>query len=591
MDSDKIELLAVNCITDAFVYCNKLKPFIPIQDKEPVWDGHIYINTSKGTYSRIPTQVKGKLCKSLPKKPSYPISILNLKNYKRDGGVLYFVVFIVGNERHPHYASLAPLDLRRLIKQAKGNASISVHLEPLPQVDNDFESEIIEFYFDCKRQTSFSDSKVLTLEDTIQKGYPITYRIHDAKNQVDALLRLGDRYRYIYANVGNSEQPIYVPVGDQPYKLMPLPLVQLPVLVGKQAFFDSYQDGHSSFERIIIIDDFFRININKATREAKLEATLNTKSLKRYINQVKFLYEAFTTGYFNLNKEKIEFQTISSDDLVDIKSRYKFWSRVVDTLTKLHVDLDLIDITDFDDEEISKLKILCSLILDGESVGQDHDVSNVSVLELKKYTVLLFSEKLQDGTYSAKDFFSFTDSKCIYVKGENGSIVLPIFSAVFAREDAYKLINIDFSRIPEEYEKASQYCQDISTYANQDILNIITAYDRQVKKDKRFINAALILCDWMLLKFGDTNLGYIYSLNRFQILHRINNGLNEKEIGELIDLSETEIPISAKWAIHILLGDVTRAERYWYKMTEPEKSNHKKYPIYTLAKNISPLYE
>ena len=592
MDSDKIELLAVNCITDKFAYSDIIKTFIPTNDKEPVWDGHIYICKSKGNYYRIPAQVKGKLCKHLPKKPSYPVSLINLRNYKRDGGILYFVVFIQDNERFPFYASLAPLDLKRLIKQANGQASISIPLEPLPKVNNEFESELIEFYFDCKRQTSFSDSEVLTLDETIRKGYPITYRVHNASNQVDALLKLGDRYRYIYANVGNGTTPIYVPVGDQPFKLMPFPTVRKPVCVNDQIFFDSYQEGHSSYERVIIIDEFFRINSDKAEKRAKLEATLNTTSLSRYIKQVKFLYSALNNGYFNLGSERIEFNEIPQDDLDDINNRMKFWSRVVNALELLHVNLNLIDITNFGDEEIGRLKLLCRLVIDKHSVKLNLESSSVSVLELGDYSLLLLCEEQKNGKFTGKDFFSISDSKCVYLKNDNEhSVVLPIYSAVFFREDAHKLINIDYDNIIEKYEKAFSYSHDISIYVNQDVLNMIMAFDRQVKKDIRLINAALSLANWLISKYSDTEHSYIYQINKYQILMRKNSALTNQEVNELLDLSESDIPPNAKWAVLILVKDVTRAERYWNKLTDEEKLEHKNYPIYTLAKQISSKYE
>lgn len=89
-DSKKIELAAVNCITDAFFKSKRLTPYIPINDKEPVWDGHIYIKHGNKGFSRIPTQVKGKSAKRLPTKPTFSVKLVNLENYKRDGGVIFF---------------------------------------------------------------------------------------------------------------------------------------------------------------------------------------------------------------------------------------------------------------------------------------------------------------------------------------------------------------------------------------------------------------------------------------------------------------------------------------------------------------------
>ena len=61
-NSTKIEQAAVNCITDAFFKSKRLTPYIPTNDKEPVWDGHIYIKHGNNGYSRIPTQVGKGAC-------------------------------------------------------------------------------------------------------------------------------------------------------------------------------------------------------------------------------------------------------------------------------------------------------------------------------------------------------------------------------------------------------------------------------------------------------------------------------------------------------------------------------------------------
>lgn len=167
--SNKIELAAVNRVTDAFYHSQRLDPYIPTHDKEPVWDGNIYILHGNKGYSKIPSQVKGKCVKKLPINPKFPITVVNLENYKRDGGVAYFVVFIIDNEKHPYYHLLTPIDLKRYIKQANSQKEVGIPLSPLPEVTGDVENEFIQFFYDCKKQTSFSSNEVLPLEEVIKK--------------------------------------------------------------------------------------------------------------------------------------------------------------------------------------------------------------------------------------------------------------------------------------------------------------------------------------------------------------------------------------------------------------------------------------
>lgn len=222
-NSVKIEQAAVNCITDAFYGSDRLTPYIPTNDKEPVWDGNIYISHGNHGTSRIPTQVKGKTVKSLPSKPTYPVSVINLENYKRDGGVIYFVVFIIDNNRFPYFKFLAPIDLKRYIKQAKGKSKVSIPLEPLGPVESDLENRFIQFYYDCKKQTSFTSNETLSLEEAIRKGYSLNYQVHGIQDQNDAFRYLTSHYIYLYANVGDNNNSVLYPIGDQPYKLFFLP--------------------------------------------------------------------------------------------------------------------------------------------------------------------------------------------------------------------------------------------------------------------------------------------------------------------------------------------------------------------------------
>lgn len=419
MDSDQIELLAVNCVTDAFAFCKKLKTYIPTKDKEPAWDGHIYINPSKGNYLRIPTQVKGKVCKRLPNKKTYPVSVLNLRNYKRDGGIIYFVVYIVGTERHAYYHCLAPIDLKRLIKQANGNSSIAVPLYPLGSIDDERENEFVEFYYDCKKQTSLADCKTITMEEAIKKGYPLNYTVHGASNQVEALMLLGERYHYIYANVGSSDNPIMMPVGDQPVKLFALPTVNKPVKVGETIFFTDYKEGLTRTERTVIIGDFMTIKVVKGQKKSNIISELKLNRLDKFYQQINFLFHAFIAGCFELGDEHVPFNTIPQEDIEDITSRYNFWTRIVECLRMLNCDISLIDITDFTDEDFGRLKLLAKIILDKQPVAQTKELANFCVLEFGKYSVFLRSEKQSDGKYLGVDFFSLVKDACVQCVSED----------------------------------------------------------------------------------------------------------------------------------------------------------------------------
>lgn len=101
MVSKQIEDIAAHTVSLYFSKSNTVSPYIATNDKEPCWDGNLYLytnpdKTNASLYGRIPVQVKGKTFKSekIKNEIKYTVSYVNLNNYKRDGGILYFVVGI-----------------------------------------------------------------------------------------------------------------------------------------------------------------------------------------------------------------------------------------------------------------------------------------------------------------------------------------------------------------------------------------------------------------------------------------------------------------------------------------------------------------
>ncbi|MCD7772063.1 MAG: DUF4365 domain-containing protein [Oscillospiraceae bacterium] len=125
MDNIAIENFAISAVKDSILMSEYLNPYISDNDKEPSWDGHIYIYDKKGKkkedlIGRVPVQVKGTLKDDLSKdKISYPMEVADLRNYLRDGGVILFVVYINYSDESIHrkiyYFELTPINLRMLI--------------------------------------------------------------------------------------------------------------------------------------------------------------------------------------------------------------------------------------------------------------------------------------------------------------------------------------------------------------------------------------------------------------------------------------------------------------------------------------------
>ena len=579
-NSTKIEQAAVNCITDAFFKSKRLTPYIPTNDKEPVWDGHIYIKHGNNGYSRIPTQVKGKSVKKLPKKTTFSVKIINLENYKRDGGVVYFVVFITEGKRFPYVKFLAPIDIKRIIKNAKGKSETAITLVPLGTVEGDLENQFIQFYYDCKKQTSTASSEILSMEDALQKGYSISYQVHGIDDELEAFRYATSHFTYLYANIENSGVKTLYPIGDQPYKLFFLPYIKKDVTCEGKKFFSEFQDGRNGERREIYIDDFLRMVRIKEQDKGKLEINLCQTNLERFFNQLSFVYAVSQAGNFWLGDEQVKIDKIDKSELADIESQYKFWEKVSATLQLLNVDISKIDISSFNDKDFRDLDMLRRAILDGEEIGQSKDVSGVTTVQIGPYRILVLVEKQESGKYKITDFFKIREGKVFAVdKGDGHKSIVSFYSAVLQRDDLATLINIDYDNFIKAYEDAARFNRAISEQSNQDVLCLINAYDKAEKKDERLLEYALKLTDWISNLPETDEVSFVYRLNKMQILKRM-GAITEQERSELIDISESNIPAFGKWAANLLLEDYDRASLYWEKMSEEEREIYKHYPIY-----------
>lgn len=144
MDKKTIETLAVNAVRDSIVISDFLDQFIADNDKEPSWDGFVYIYKNKNKKKenlkgRLPVQVKGKISNDFSKEEiSFPISIIDLNNYLYDGGVVFFVVYIAsdGVKKQIYYVELPPIKIRVILSGIGKQKAKNVKLKKFPADPN-----------------------------------------------------------------------------------------------------------------------------------------------------------------------------------------------------------------------------------------------------------------------------------------------------------------------------------------------------------------------------------------------------------------------------------------------------------------------
>ena len=178
LDNKAIETLAVNAVKNSIVTSEYLDQFIAENDKEPSWDGFVYIYRNKSKKKsnlkgRMPVQVKGTECEDHSKsKISFSMSTIDLRNYLYDGGCILFVVYI-GNKgltNKIYYVELTPIKLRQLLIEANKQDDKTVYLKEFPNDNNKKATIFFNCLENCRKQASFIEGKLLTLEELEQQG-------------------------------------------------------------------------------------------------------------------------------------------------------------------------------------------------------------------------------------------------------------------------------------------------------------------------------------------------------------------------------------------------------------------------------------
>ena len=131
-----LEKIATSAIVMEISKTNILSSFINDGDKEPCWDGNIYIQENakhtKKNIKRIPTQVKGRAAtaKSVKESIKYGVSYDDLNAYMMDGGTIFFVVYIdkeKGEVLQIYYTVLLPIKIKDIFKQKKSTVYKGLH--------------------------------------------------------------------------------------------------------------------------------------------------------------------------------------------------------------------------------------------------------------------------------------------------------------------------------------------------------------------------------------------------------------------------------------------------------------------------------
>lgn len=576
MNSRQIEQIAVGAVKDIFLKNGLFDPCISENDREPHWDGFIYLQNKSQTTIRIAVQVKGKTINKIPNTPSYPIRLTDLHAYKRDGGVLYFVVFITKKGNFVYFAKLAPIDLRRYIQKANNQNVVSVRLSPFNQETTSLENDLRDFHRDCKKQISFTDKKILSLEEVNKYGYKITATVSGCKTKEEALSKLVSQPIYLYAETGENGVSTEYPIGDQPYTVYSCIHVKEDVKVAKKVYYTEYDIYQNKDIEIVNIGNFLTIIIiNKKINCIKFNS--NNLHICTRLHKLEFLRDSLKNKTICYGENKVQIKKISPSDYKGVEEEYKRWYRAKMLYEQMGITAD-VNIGDLNDEDAACLDLLGQAIIDKKPIFQNHELNPITTATIGKYHFLLFATKLSNGKYKVEEFFKYANKLVFaYENSKGDKLISSPFTPIFYNKDFTTAHNINYSTLVSSYEFASQYNHDIYNRATNDILLALKTYDSLSIKNPKLLQGIKTLSKWILDKTTENKI--CHTINFFQIIKRERNLTSEEKYSLINLLEDSEISNEEKTAIHLLLENKTIAEIYFKKLPKKQQKMFASLPI------------
>lgn len=594
--SRNIEKSAVTAVQKYFLQTKCIDPFISSDDKEPEWDGHLYVynneKQSKDTlFGRIPVQIKGKLKKFHPQKVSFPVSVVSLKNFLRDGGVYFFVVTIAHNNTEKIFCTdLAPQRIKNILSKRKGDKSVNIEMLP---ISDDFQlvvRQLRDFYIDCQKQTSHVDSPVMSYEELLKMGYTELWFHKEGGSEKDLFDSLKKEPVYLYAKSPNG---MVYPIGDCKFFLNIVPTKETVVkniYVGDNLYFTQYFKEPTENGCKLVFSEFFNIELFDLGTD-NLKITINfkptAKTLSKKIVENKFVIDLLTEKSIRIENDIVHIPNIegSTDEYEKNLSQ---WMRLDNILKKLGVHKDL-DTEQLSETDIKTINILIKAVEYEDAPNLNLD-KPIIYLRFANLFMMLHAEE-HNGKKRIGSFFN-TKVRISYKDEDNDDeyrITSP-FTAI-GEKGFLELDNIPYDMIIPSYKEAHVHNENIFLRANFDLLSILLAVDKITEKEydkyNLTLNAAYNLANWILMNCPESDQMpmAMMVINKLQCVKRM-RALTTDERNEIMKvIADNQVSGEFKAAAYLLLDNYEFYKFELSRLDEETRKAFQSFPIYHFDKS------
>lgn len=510
-----------------------ISQFIADNDKEPCWDGHLYlyadgIRDKEHLQGRVPIQIKGtEVGRFVTKKWKFKLEKADLKAYLEEP--TFFIVCQVkkdSKERMLFFRELLPDLVNKLLRDMGKNATRMTLFHPLTEDLKEFEDQLMVFLSNSKKMISFAHSKLLSMEEALKKGIKDFSFIAPSKytDRLQLMKYLSTHSSYIYAKI-SKELDVDMPLSNGPGRFIFQREDDSEVRVGDKVYFKGYHNEIKDGRIIIKIGNVMTINMpmdNTDMKQATVKLTTKAKYLKESINEAEFGVALNDTGVLSVGMLDLQMKVHEKEYVEELRQKLIRWKELDNMLETLHVTKPF-DLTAITDDQGKLIDLLIETVGKGNMVNLPGQEATLLLLEIGNIKLLLWCAIGKDGMCAIGDFFD-RSIRIAYKISEDETINVSPYSYLQLDKLWEKVDNIDFDNIISSAEEAARqhkYCYMMSNY---DVLAMITAADAlektDVERSKKLLEEALKLNDWLIGKEPKDEMRPLHIINKMQIMKR-----------------------------------------------------------------------
>lgn len=593
-----LEKLATSSIEREIAMTDLLSSFINSGDKEPCWDGHIYIHEdklkTKKNIKKVAVQVKGKAVqkRNVHRKISYPVSYNDLHAYMMNGGTVFFVVYLdstTGDTLQVYCAGLLPVMIKEILDANKGKQKISIKFHKFP-VDSKIKTEFfLNFYEDAQKQASFAGKALPSIGELAKQGLLESINISYVGLGACPDTRffpkiLEGQSLTLYAVIKGGTAPIPVNYCDEISHVEMRQNKDIEISVRGHIYYTAVEtvttvdtiEHHIGSSVILSVpnsDDIgteipihLHINLNGTLTE-------QIKSLEFIIAMVQ--NKGFHFGDTELPVEfpEAEIQRMKKFDSEKMLNNRK---KIKELLDSLNVKKDL-ELSKCTEDDLKKLYQLLHIVGEHEIVQGNFEDGLVQVVKIANIALAVVYEKVKNG-YQVSDYFG----KHFDVKWSPDDTE-PVDVSQFhmmSTKDYLTLDNLNLKRVVEDFCSIPPSGVHVEL-SNNCMLTMLKAYDKSGNRE--FLDAARQMNNW-LEKQTEFLPTQISALNRLQIERR-ERPLKFEEKSELYSIANNAIDKLNQVGAFLLLDEQEKAKALLETIDEDKQSYFKSFPIYRFCKD------